>query len=261
MSNTNGNFLDFLENIYGRQATDQICKLAGMDRDEVSKACEAFTPAFLHSLMAAKGGAAAGGPDSLGKLWSSDLQKAMSDVMSQGMKTAQSFAAKDKDESAAFPFNLYADQTETLDQLYQTFMSQMAQAKLMDEVGKATGMEAGQMRKLFPVLTAYGLMPLMPPSPDDPAGWVDYLGELGRANMRQATRKLDAMPNTANAAFEGLLAGLYPKAPDPVPMEEPEDKMEELKDASLTLQTNYIKGLNSLFESYAAGFEGEKDKE
>lgn len=259
MDQTFGNFLDFLDSVYGNQATDQICKLAGMDRDDVRKASEIFTPAFLQSLMAAKqsAGTSPNPSSAMEAFFSPDLQKAMQDVMTQGMKTAKSFAPGTKDETTAFPFNLFAEQNETLDQLHQTFMSQMAQARLMDEMGKATGLDPAKLRKLFPMLTAFGLMPLMPPSPDDPAGWVDYLGEMGRANMRRANKKLDAMPNPLNAAFDGLLAGLYPEVvvKEPTPAEQAEDKMEELKEASLTLQTNYIKGLNSLFEQMQTGMD------
>lgn len=265
MDQTFGNFLDFLDSVYGRGATDQICSLSGMDRDEVRKASALFTPAFLQSLMAAKQNTApaAGDAATLGSFFSPDLQKAMQDVMSQGLKTAQSFAPASKQETLSFPFNVFAEQGESLDQLYQTFMSQMAQARLMDEMGKATGLDATKMRKLFPMLTAFGLMPLMPPSADDPAGWVDYLGELGRANMRRANKELDAMPNPLNAAFDGLLAGFYPDSviKEPSPTEVAEDKMEELKEASLVLQTNYIKGLNSLFEQMQPGIDKSKNED
>lgn len=262
MDQTFGNFLDFLDGVYGRQTTDQICTLTGLDRDDVYKASEAFTPAFLQSLTAARKNAqdlsASSSP--MDNFFSPDLQKAMQDVMAQGMKPTQNFSSGAKDEAVAFPFSLFSEQNDSLERLYQIFMSQMAQTKLMDEMGKVSGLDAAKMRKLFPMLTAFGLMPLIPPSPDDPAGWVDYLGELGRANMRRANQELDAMPNPLNAAFDGLLAGLYPAS---VAKELPpcEDKIEELTEASLTLQTNYIKGLNSLFRQMQKGIDKDLTEE
>ena len=263
-----GDYLDFLDSVYGGKATDQICKLVNLERDDLHKIGDAFAPAFLQSLLAARkpGGAGSQAATGLGNFWSSDLQKAMQDFMCRSARAAKSFAPASKEDNQAFPFNLFAEQSAQMDQLYQSFMTQVAQARLMEDVGKATGLDQGRLRKLFPLLTAYGLMPLMPLMPltmDDPAGWVDYLGEMGRQNFKQASRDLDAMPNPMSAAFDGLLAGLYPAAEKeaPPPATESQGKMEQFKDASLTLQTNYVRGLNTLFEQYASGLEREGKRE
>ena len=182
--------------------------------------------------------------------------------MTQSAEAAKQFSPASSEETAAFPFNVFADQSGPMDKLYQVFMGQVAQAQLMDEVSKTTGISASQLTTLFPMLTTYGLMPLMPPALDNPAGWVDYMGDLGRRNFRQANKEFEAMPNPVTAAFDGLLTGFFPQSahsqPEPTPPEP--DQAQQVRDASLAMQANYIKSLNSLFENYQNGF-GKSDED
>ena len=268
MTDNAGNFLDFLEGIYGRAATEQIAKLSGLKEEDIRTASEAFVHAFLSSLMQARSSKASVGGDaspSFANFWPKEMQEAMQTFVNQSAETAKQFAPSDSSDNQAFPFNVFAKQQGQMETLYQVFMGQVAQAKLMDDVAQATGISHNQLKTLFPILTTYGLMPLMPPSLDDPAGWVDYLGDMGRQRFREASRDLDAMPNPVSAAFDGLLSGLYPSVAsetgtsEPSPQETAEAKLGELQEASLALQTNYIKSLNSLFEGYQPGKDQGKD--
>ncbi len=264
MTNMATGYLDFLEGLYGRAAIDQMMTASGLDRAQIEKASEAFAPAFLDSLMEARNKsmqAFSSNADltSLSKLWPSDIADVMQNFLSDSAKAAQSMAGSPKNaDPSVFPFNLYTEQMETMQKLNQVFMGQVAQAQLMDEVAKATGIPTNQLQTLFPMLTTFGLMPLMPqmaaPAMDDPAGWMDYLGAMGRSSFQQANRDLGAMPSPLHAAFEGLMSGLYPKnAPPEQAAPPPEtDKAQDVRDATLELQANYLKGLNDLFEHYAS---------
>ena len=257
------NFLDFLENIYGRAALEQIESLSGLDRKDIELASDAFAPAFLKGLMRARESSPSSGtgPEaqspSFANFWPTEMTQAMQDFMTESARAAKQFSPSSSAETTAFPFNILAEQSGQMDKLYQVFLGQVAQAQLMDDVSKNTGISHNQLRTLFPMLTLYGLLPLMPqsipPSMDDPAGWVDYLGAMGRQQFRQANRELDAMPSPVNAAFDGLLSGLFPKAGAAEPVAAEPDRAQQVRDAGLELQTTYIKGLNSLFESYASG--------
>lgn len=273
MTNMATNFLDFLESIYGRAAVDQIIKSSGMDRDEVTKASDAFVPAFLDSLIEARSKSHTSHSDpegdmpSFGNFWPKEMVDGMQTFLQQSVEAAKSMSDSPKQSDVeGFPFSLYAQQKDAMDNLYQVFMGQMAQAKLMDDVSRATGIAPNQLKSLFPMLTTYGLMPMMPqmaaPSMDDPAGWVDYLGDMSRKGFKQANRDLDAMPSPLHAAFEGLMAGLYPPSPEAEkPQEAPSpDKAQDVRDATLELQANYIKGLNTLFEQYANGVQQGQSK-
>ena len=270
MGETKGDYLGFLESIYGRTAVDQITQMSGMTRADVEKASEAFAPLFLKSLIDARSQShkSHSGADmpTFADLWPSEMNEAMQTFMTQSSEAAKNFAPSSSDDATAFPFNILSQQASSMEKLYQVFMGQVAQAQLLNDVSKATGVSPSQLQTLYPMLTTYGLMPMMsqmapykvPPAMDDPAGWVDYLGELSRKGFRMANKELDAMPSPVNAAFDGLLAGMFPKAPDPEPVPDPSDSAQQVRDASLELQANYIKGLNSLFESYAAGLNGDK---
>ena len=273
MTNMATGYLDFLEGLYGRAAIDQIMKASGLDRTQVEKASEAFAPAFLDHLLDARNKSMQSfgvgkGPTDLTKFWPPEIADVMQRLLKDTAKAAQSMAGSKKGaDASAFPFNLYTDQIETMQKLNQVFMGQVAQARLMEDVTKATGISTDQLQMLFPMLTTYGLLPLMPqmstPAMDDPAGWLDYLGTMGRKTFQQANRDIGAMPNPLHAAFEGLMSGLYPKitaSEQPAPSLEA-DKAQEVRDATLELQANYLKGLNSLFEHYASGIEnGQKSK-
>ncbi len=260
MADTLMNFMDFLEDIYGRSATDQIAQISGLSAEDLRKASDAFAPAFLDSLMQTRSAAPSsndGLSPSFGNFWPKDMQDAMKNFMDQSMKLANKSASTA--DASSFPFSAFAQQKGPMDQLYQSFMGQAMQAGLCENVSRATGIPKEQLQSLFPLLTTYGLIPLMPPSLDDPAGWVDYLGDMGRRKFRQANRELDAMPSPVSAAFDGLLAGFFPDAvrKEPTPAEQAAEKaekqVEEFREASLEMQTHYIKGLNSLFESYQTG--------
>ncbi|TLP45634.1 hypothetical protein FDK21_12885 [Cohaesibacter sp. CAU 1516] len=256
-------YLDFLEGLYGRAAIDQMMETSGLDRAEIEKASDAFAPAFLDSLakmrdqsLAAFGNSAA--TSDLSSLWPSEMSDLMQGFLKEANKAAQSFAkSPDTDANAsAFPFSLYAEQMDRMEKLNTVFMGQMAQAQLLEEATRTTGISASQLKSLFPMLTTFGLMPLMPqmatPSLNDPTSWMEYLGAMGRRNFREANRDFDAMPSPLHAAFEGLLAGLYPqksKAPSPSSAAKP-DRAQEMQTAAMELQANYLKGLNSLFEHY-----------
>lgn len=275
MPDTSMNFMDFLEGIYGRSAKEDIASLTGMSADDLQKAAQAFTPAFLQGLMSAR--RASGlmgqavsqssgmGMPSFASFWPDEMKDAMQSLMEQSTEAARKMSkASSEGADASYPFNLFADQKDAMDQLYTSFMGKSMQDQLCEQTAQATGIPAAQLKALYPVLTTYGLIPLIPPALDDPAGWVDYLGDMGRRNMKQASRELEAMPSPVSAAFEGLLAGLYPKSqastePELSEEEQAAQKMAELKDATLEMQTNYIKGLNSLFESYQAGFDKGED--
>lgn len=254
------NFMDFLDDIYGRSASDQIAQVTGLSPEDLRKASDAFAPAFLNSLMQTRS-AAPSSSDGLspgfGNFWPKEMQSAMQSFMEQSLAMASK--AGDTVDAKDFPFSAFAQQKGPMDQLYQAFMGQAMQAGLSENVSRTTGIPKEQLKSLFPLLTTYGLIPLMPPSLDDPAGWVDYLGDMGRRKFRQANRELDAMPSPVAAAFDGLLAGFFPNAvkKEPTPAEQAaekaEEKIEEFREASLEMQTHYIKGLNSLFESYQAG--------
>jgi len=242
-------YLDFLEGLYGRAAIDQMMETSGLDRADVEKASDAFAPAFLDSLakmrdqsLAAFGGSAA--TSDLSTLWPSEMSELMQGFLKEANK-------------ATFPFSLYADQMDRMEKLNTVFMGQMAQAQLLEEAARTTGISTSQLKSLFPMLTTFGLMPLMPqmatPSLNDPTSWMEYLGAMGRRNFREVNRDLDAMPSPLHAAFEGLLAGLYPqKSEPPAPSSAAKpDKAQEMQAAAMELQANYLKGLNSLFDHYA----------
>nr|WP_321445428.1 hypothetical protein [uncultured Cohaesibacter sp.] len=261
-------YLEFLEGLYGRAAIDQIMEVSGLERAEMAKASDAFAPAFLDSLakmreqsLAAFGSASP--KTDLSKFWPAEMSELMQGFLKEANKAAQSFAQSSGkgSDASTFPFSLYAGQMDKMEKLNTVFMGQMAQAQLMDDVARNTGISTDQLKSLFPMLTTFGLMPLMPqmasPSLSDPSGWMDYLGAMGRRNFRQANREMDAMPSPLHAAFEGLLAGLYPKSAPAAPAPEAKtDKAKKMQDAAMELQANYLKGLNSLFEQYAP----ERDK-
>ncbi len=272
MTDMSMNFLDFLDNIYGKAVREQIATATNMQPADLQKAADAFTPAFLQGLMqmsklAAQSpeSRASSSPD-LMDLWPDEMRSAMQTLIDQAQKTTQQLGGS---ASSSFPFSLFqqSDAAHQMEQLHQSFMAYSAQSQLCDQVAKATGLPIDQLQALFPMLTAYGLMPLMPPKLDDAGGWIDYLGSLGRQNFQRANKELGDMPNPFAAAFEGWRSGFYPKT-DPEPAkpaalsdeEIAAKKMAELNDAALEMQTNYMKGLNSLFESYQTGFDKAREE-
>lgn len=276
LADNSANFLDFLENVYGKAAREQISTATDLSTQELQKAANAFAPAFLQGLMqmsqaaskeAVRSGAAS--PSSnLTALWPEDMQKAMQAVLDQGSKAMQELGISPSSANMPLAALHQMGGSDPISQLHQSFMAYSAQSQLCEQVAKATGLPQSQLQSLFPLLTAYGLMPLMPPKLDDPAGWVDYLGTMGRQNFQRANKELEAMPSPLAAAFEGFRDGFFPKAQDEAPapkaLSEEEiaaQKIAELNEATLEMQTNYLKGLNGLFESYQEGFEKARSKE
>ncbi|MCV6547794.1 MAG: hypothetical protein OIF56_11015 [Cohaesibacter sp.] len=266
MADISMDFLDFLDQVYGKTVREQLSQATHMSADDLRKAADAFAPAFLQGLMhmgqyARQGStqiSSASSP-SLLDLWPTEMQDAMQSLLQQGSKAAETFG---QSSQSGFPFAFFTDPAHAmpLEQLHKSFLAYSAQTQLCEQVAKASGLDKEQLQLLFPMLTAYGLMPLVPPKLDDPAGWIDYLGSLGRQNFQKANKELDAMPNPLAAAFEGLRAGLYPqsaaKVAEPLSDEEiAAQKMAQLSETAMEMQSNYMKGLNGLFESYQAGLD------
>ncbi len=259
-------FLGFLEGLYGRSAIEQIAQVSGVDRKDLEAAGDVLMPVFLEGLQKARSqshkspsfGAQSGldQTPSFDSFWPAEMVDAMQEFTSQSAQAAKAFSASPPADNSAFPFSILGGQTVPMEKLYQAFLGQIAQEQLIREASKKTGIPGSQLKTLFPMLTTYGLMPLMPqfavPAADDPAGWIDYLGDMGRRNFRQTNRELEALPSPFAAAFDGLLAGFFPKEAAPTPPEP--DHAQKVRDANLDLQATYIKGLNSLFETYQAGF-------
>ena len=248
MAQAKGDFLDFLDGLYGRDAIETLMQRTDLARGDLAAASDAFVPVFLENLNKLGG-----------TVWPQEMVEAIEAFHAQSAELVRD-APKGK---SASPFSLYKGQTGdiagAMSQLHRSFMGEMAQAQWVEQVSKTTGIAPGKLETLFPLLTTYGLMPLMPfampPAMDDPVAWMDYWGAWGRRGFRQASRDLDAMPSPLNAAFEGLLSGLFPKAEpeEPIPSPSDSDKVREIREAGLELQANYIKGLNSLFEQYSKG--------
>ena len=264
MADGQSTFLAFLEGLYGKEAVDRLMTASGLRPSELKAASDAFAPTFLSSLlsalpanMAAQQANATSG-FGLGALWPKEVAEAMQGYLAKAPLAEKSQSgATGSATSPFFPFltrDPLKEQQDAMERLQKVFMGQVAQMELMEDVSRRTGIAQEQLQTLFPMLTTYGLLPLMPfsatPAMDDPADWVDYLGEMGRRTMRQTTKDLEALPNPLHAAFEGLRAGLYPK-PEAPPERLETDHVQAVRDASLELQANYLKGLGSLFESYA----------
>ena len=259
------NYLDFLQSVYGKAAIEQMKDMSGLELSDIEKASDAFAPTFLKSLLdrpqtpVLSPGSAEGTATTFADIWPAEMVEAMQSFLAESTKAAEALGVTTQpSDKSAFPSSLAAKQQNQMEKLYQVFLGQMAQAQLMDDAAKTTGIPVGQLKKLFPMLTTYGLLPLMPhnsmPSLDDPAAWVDYLGAVGRQTFRQANRDLDSMPSPLHAAFEGLLAGLYPHQNEAkTPTNATSDKAQDVRDATLELQANYIKGLNHLFDHYTTG--------
>jgi hypothetical protein len=273
MADMSMNFLDFLDEVYGKTVREQIAAAANMKPADLQKAADAFAPAFLQGLMqmskfaAQSSGNSPSSSPNLMDLWPEEMRSAMQGLIDQAQKATKEFSGSSPSSSLPFALFQQSGTNNPMEQLHKSFMAYSAQTQLCDQVAKATGLPIDQLQTLFPMLTAYGLMPLMPPKLDDPAGWVDYLGSLGRQNFQRASKELGEMPSPLAAAFEGWRAGFYPEsepAPEkPAPLSDEEiaaKKMAELNDAALEMQTNYMKGLNSLFESYQAGFDKTREE-
>ncbi len=268
MADMSMNFLDFLDEVYGKTVREQIATATNMKPADLQKAADAFAPAFLQGLMqmsklaAQSPATSTSSPPNLMDLWPDEMRSAMQSMVDQAQKATKESGGS---SASSLPFALFLQPSGTnnpMEQLHKSFMAYSAQTQLYDQVAKATGLPMDQLQTLFPMLTTYGLMPLMPPKLDDPAGWVDYLGSLGRQNFQRASKEFGEMPSPFAAVFEGWRAGFYPEsepvAEQPAPLSDEEiaaQKMAELNDAALEMQTNYMKGLNSLFESYQAGFD------
>ncbi|SNY92074.1 hypothetical protein SAMN04515647_2321 [Cohaesibacter sp. ES.047] len=260
MDDTKSQFLTFLDQIYGHAAIEQISTLTGLDGNDLAKASDVFVPTFLTELMKTFGPDGDPSPPletsrtTPNPFWPEAVSDAMASLLEQGASSAAASSASGQDRHGAFPMDLIAGQSAAMESLYQVFMGQMAQARLMEDARRATGLSRQQLSELFPLLTTYSLLPLSPrmmmPAMDDPAGWMDYWGDFTRRTFRQASEELEAMPSPLHAAFDGLLAGFYPDATKAEAPEKEPDPAQEMRDATLELQTQYLKGLNSLFEHY-----------
>ncbi|WP_319530965.1 hypothetical protein [uncultured Cohaesibacter sp.] len=265
MGEDKSQFLTFLNQIYGQETVDQIARMSGLDRADLAKASEVFVPTFLSELVTtfnpqskSPSSPSETAQFAAGNFWPKEISEAMAQLFKQGSESAKAFARSGGESKSTFPNGFLAGRGAAMEDLHKVFMGQMAQMRLMEEAKRATGLSNQQLSSLFPMLTTYGLLPLSPqmltPALDDPAGWVNYWGELGRRSFREAKRDFGSMPSPLNAAFEGLLAGLYP---DSTPATAPQpDPAKEVRDASLELQAQYLKGLTSLFEHYQPKMSG-----
>lgn len=269
-----GQFVDFLQSVYGQDAMNQIANLSGMSVDDIRKASESFTPAFLDGMMAMGASGSSKTTSGSQDAWQAMLANSTHSLMQQGQEAMEMWKQAPMPNlfKAAAPSgqseDWFTSHKAQMEQFYHQFMQHMGKEshrQFLNQASEATGIPASQLQALYPILTAYGMMPLMPPSMDDPAGWVDYLGDMGRRKFREVNKEMGALPSPMAAAFEGLLAGFFPASQDakaaPTAVTDEEKaaaQMEELKEAGLEFQTNYIKGLNTLFESYQSGFDKDK---